>query len=67
MSNTTETGVEKGVGGDTGGTTRDEHAMRPVAIAFAVANAAILGVFALLVVSGWLDVGTTEAVAAVSS
>ena len=45
----------------------ENHGMRPVAIAFAVANAAILGVFALLVVSGWLDVGTMQAVAAVSS
>lgn len=47
--------------------TEKDHGMRPVAIAFAIANAAILGVFALLVVTGWLDVGTTEAVAAVSS
>lgn len=44
--------------------TVEAHGMRPVAIAFALGNVAILGVFAWLVATGALEIGATDAVAA---
>ena len=39
------------------------HGMKPVAVVFLAANVAVLGVFAGLVMAGWIEIGSTAVAA----
>ena len=53
-------------GGHDAAKVADAHGMKPVAVVFAVANAAVLAVFIGLAATGWLEFGV-DAVAATSA
>ena len=42
---------------------KETHGMKPVALMFAVANAAVLAIFAGLVATGWIEFGVTAVAA----
>ena len=46
---------------------RDRHGMRPIAFAFALGNAAVLVVLAVVVASGHLDTGSALDIAATAA
>ena len=56
---TPETTLHSAEAGSSGAATAGEgaHGMRPIALAFVVGNALVLGVFALVVATGHLDMG----------
>ena len=45
------------------GAATEAHGMKPVALMFAVANAAVLAIFAGLVATGWIELGVTAVAA----
>ena len=42
---------------------KETHGMKPVALMFAVANAAVLAIFVGLVATGWIEFGVTAVAA----
>ena len=62
--------IENGTAGATGADTRapkagetERHGMKPVAVVFAIANAAVLAVFVGLLATGWVEFGSTAVAA----